>query len=65
MRERQILAQLGDGPARIRDLVERLYPDVAPELEEMAGNQVYAHLLKLRADGRVSGRDTRSIWKVA
>jgi glyoxylase-like metal-dependent hydrolase (beta-lactamase superfamily II) len=65
LRERQILAQLGDGPARIRDLVGKLYPDVIPELEEMAGNQVYAHLLKLRAAGKVSGRDTRSIWKLA
>jgi hypothetical protein len=56
---------LGDGPARIRDIVERLYPDVVTELHEMAGNQVYAHLLKLRSESKVSGRDTRSIWKLA
>lgn len=64
-REKQVLAVLGDGPARIRDIVERVYPDVDPALTDMAGNQVYAQLLKLRADGRVSGRDTRSIWKLA
>jgi glyoxylase-like metal-dependent hydrolase (beta-lactamase superfamily II) len=64
-RERQVLDVLGDGPSRIRDIVERLYPDVVPELHDMAGNQVYAHLLKLRAEGKVSGRDTRSIWKLA
>jgi len=65
MREKQVLAVLADGPARIRDIVERVYPDIVPELQEMAGNQVYAQLLKLRADGRVLGRDTRSIWKLA
>ena len=65
MREKQVLAVLADGPARIRDIVERVYPDIDPALQEMAANQVYAQLLKLRADGRVSGRDTRSIWKLA
>jgi glyoxylase-like metal-dependent hydrolase (beta-lactamase superfamily II) len=65
MRQKQVLAVLADGPARIRDIVERVYPDVDPALQDMAGNQVYAQLLKLRADGRVSGRDTRSIWKLA
>lgn len=65
MREKQVLAVLADGPARIRDIVERVYPEIDPALQDMAGNQVYAQLLKLRAGGRVSGRDTRSIWKLA
>jgi hypothetical protein len=30
----------------------------------MAGKQVHAHLLKLKAEGKVEGSGVRSAWKV-
>ena len=66
-RERQVLALLGKGPARISDLVDALYGDQAlhPKLVEAAGWQVHAHLLKLKADGKVTGTSVRSAWELA
>lgn len=65
MRERQILKLLKDGPSKIRELVDRMYFDTPDELHEMAAKQVHAHLLKLRASGKVAGRDVKSAWKLA
>jgi len=65
MRERQIVKFLKEGPAKIPELVERMYFDTPEELHEMAGRQVHAHLLKLRAAGKVAGRDVKSAWKIA
>ncbi|MCZ7528223.1 MAG: MBL fold metallo-hydrolase [Acidimicrobiia bacterium] len=65
MREREILRVLEDGPSKIEDVVARIYAETPEALLEMAGRQVHAHLLKLRAEGRVSGRDARSPWKLA
>jgi len=64
-REQQILKTIKAGPARIPDVVDELYPDVPAGLQEAARWQVHAHLLKLRAEGKVSGRDVKSIWKAA
>lgn len=64
-RERQILAVLDDGPARIPEIVERIYTDTPASLLEVAAMQVLAHLVKLRNEGRAAGRDQRSIWKAA
>jgi len=64
-RERQILALLGDGPARIRDIVRTLYVDLPEGLEKAAGQNVHVHLVKLRSEGRVAGRDTKSAWSLA
>ncbi|MFZ4585296.1 MAG: MBL fold metallo-hydrolase [Acidimicrobiia bacterium] len=64
-RESEILAFLGDGPAKIGDVVAALYPDVHPELVDAAHEQVHAHLLKLRAEGLVEGRAVRSAWRAA
>ncbi len=64
-RERQILAVLDDGPARVPEIVERIYVDTPPALLDVAGMQVLAHLVKLRREGRAAGRDQRSIWKAA
>jgi len=66
-RERQILSLLGHGPARIRDLVAAIYggQDLHPQLEEAAGWQVHAHLLKLKAEGKVEGTSSKSAWKLA
>ena len=55
-REKQILGILKKGPAKIREIVAALYPDIAEPLVDVAGKQVHAHLLKLRAEGKVAGR---------
>ena len=36
-----------------------------PGLVEAAGWQVHAHLLKLKADGKVTGTSVKSAWKLA
>ena len=66
-RERQVLRVLKSGPARIADLVTSLYGDrdLHPKLVEAAGWQLHAHLLKLKADGKVTGTSVKSAWKLA
>jgi glyoxylase-like metal-dependent hydrolase (beta-lactamase superfamily II) len=66
-RERQVLRVLKAGPARITDLVTTLYGDreLHPKLVEAAGWQMHAHLLKLKADGKVTGTSVKSAWKLA
>ncbi len=64
-REKQILKLLKAGPAKIREIVASLYPDLAAPLVDVAGRQVHAHLLKLRAEGKVVGRDAKSTWALA
>ncbi len=64
-REAQILDALREGPSRIPDLVTRIYAEVPEALHEWAARSVHAHLLKLKSEGRVSGRDVNSAWKVA
>lgn len=64
-REKQILGILKQGPAKIREIVATLYPDLAEPLVDVAGKQVHAHLLKLRAEGKVVGQSARSAWKLA
>jgi len=64
-RERQILGVLDEGPARVSEIVERIYTDTLPALLDVAAWQVLAHLVKLRGEGRAAGRDQRSIWKAA
>jgi len=51
-----------DGPTRVADIVATLYVDTPEPLLPVAAKQVYAHLKKLRADGKVTGRDQRSSW---
>ena len=60
-------ALLKAGPAQIPDLVTTLYGDreLHPKLVEAAGWQVHAHLLKLKADGKVTGTSVKSAWKLA
>jgi glyoxylase-like metal-dependent hydrolase (beta-lactamase superfamily II) len=64
MRERQILDALRDGPARIPGLVSRIYTEVPQVLHRPAAQSVYAHLLKLKAEGRVAGTDLDSEWRL-
>ena len=56
---------LNDGPLRVSDIVDRIYADTPAELQEWAGRQVHAHLLKLKADGKVEGGSVKSAWKLA
>ena len=53
LRERQILAALGDGLATIPAMVERIYKDVPAALHPMAAQSVASHLKKLVRDTRV------------
>jgi len=64
-RERQVVGVLERGPARITDIVGALYTDTPEPLLDVAGWQVHAHLLKLKAEGRVSGTGARSAWRLA
>ncbi len=67
-RERQVLALLKQqGPAKIPDMVITLYADreLHPKLVEAAQWQVHAHLLKLKAEGKVTGTSVRSAWSLA
>jgi glyoxylase-like metal-dependent hydrolase (beta-lactamase superfamily II) len=52
-RETQILDALAAGPARIRDLVPRLYADVDPRLHAAAARSMLAHMIDLVRRGRV------------
>jgi glyoxylase-like metal-dependent hydrolase (beta-lactamase superfamily II) len=66
-REGQVLRVLKAGPARIGDIVDVLYAaqDLQPKLVEAAGWQVHAHLLRLKAEGKVTGTSVKSAWKLA
>jgi len=64
-REAQVLALVQAEPQRIGEIVVAIYPDLDPALVPVAQWQVHAHLIKLRNDGLVSGRDARSVWRSA
>ncbi len=55
-REAQVLKALGSDTKRVEDLVPIIYPDLDEELVEMAEGTVWAHLIKLRTDGKVKGQ---------
>jgi glyoxylase-like metal-dependent hydrolase (beta-lactamase superfamily II) len=61
-RERQILKLVASEPQTIAKLVDTIYVDTPHGLVEMAQKQVHAHLLKLRADGKVAGTNARAKW---
>ncbi|MET1001092.1 MAG: MBL fold metallo-hydrolase [Acidimicrobiia bacterium] len=65
MRERQILKRLDQGPAKIAGIVKELYPDLPEGLVEMANRQVQAHLVKLKAEGKVEGSAFKGSWSKA
>jgi len=64
MRERQIVKILKSGPARIPDIVGQLYTDTPDGLMEMAQRQTHAHLLKLKAEGKVDGSSVKAAWSL-
>jgi hydroxyacylglutathione hydrolase len=61
-RERQVLALVRKGPTTVKAIVGSLYVDTPAPLQPVAAKQIYSHLKKLRADGKVVGRDQRSTW---
>jgi len=67
-RERQILAALADGPARVPDLVKRIYVDVDEGLHPAAAQSMLAHLAQLVAEGRARrdpGDDLEALFTLA
>jgi len=67
-REQQVLRLLKKrGSAKVKELVGDIYGNdgLPPELIEAAGWQVHAHLVKLKAEGKVSGTNARSAWSPA
>ena len=64
-REVQVERALLDGDRTIDAVVARLYIDVKEELHPVATRTVHAHLLKLRAEGRVAGDDADGEWTPA
>jgi glyoxylase-like metal-dependent hydrolase (beta-lactamase superfamily II) len=52
-REQEILAAVGDGLARIGEMVKRIYAAYPVELHAPAAGSVTAHLRKLEREGRV------------
>jgi len=63
MREKQILAKLGEGEGRIAAMVETMYREVDPRLHPAAGRSVLAHLVDLERRGLVSREGER--WRLA
>ena len=63
-REANILRAVGEGARTVDDVVARVYVDVRDELHPIARHSVHAHLLKLRAEGKVRGADLDGEWSV-
>ncbi len=62
-RETQILTALSNAPASVPEMVRAMYVGVDPRLHPAAGLSVSAHLLDLRARGRVECDG--DIWRLA
>jgi glyoxylase-like metal-dependent hydrolase (beta-lactamase superfamily II) len=59
-----LLDRLAGGPARVDELTDVVPAERVAGADE-AARVVLAHLQGLRAQGRVAGRDARSVWKPA
>jgi len=59
-RERQILKLLGQGEARIVEMVPQMYKGVDERLHGAAGMSVLAHLIELEQRGTVARRE--DLW---
>lgn len=55
-RESEILAALGGDTLRVEDVIESVYGEIDDDVAELAANNVLAHLIKLRSDGKVKGQ---------
>jgi glyoxylase-like metal-dependent hydrolase (beta-lactamase superfamily II) len=64
-REKQIHDALAAaGTAKVDAIVEQVYVDVPAELHPVARYSVHAHLLKLAAEGKVTGRTLTGKWSI-
>lgn len=62
-REAKVVERLKEfGPAKIEDLVARVYDDVDPRLHPLAKSSLLAHLQKLADDGRAIV-DATALWR--
>lgn len=52
------------GTAKIDDLVPEVYADVDERRQKIARHSMHAHLIKLAADGKVTGRTLTGAWSV-
>jgi glyoxylase-like metal-dependent hydrolase (beta-lactamase superfamily II) len=67
-REERILAFLGDGPARIPEIVAVLYAGIDTRLHGAAARTVAAHLIRLHGHGRVMREGEApldAVWQAA
>ncbi len=62
MREQQVVDALKPGPTTVKAIVKQLYTDLADELVPMAEGTVWAHLRKLKDEGRASGKSQNGKW---
>jgi len=62
LRERQIIAALGDGPKEVMAIVKRIYTDVPEFLHPAAAQSVRSHLRKLLNEGRVEEHE--KMWSL-
>jgi glyoxylase-like metal-dependent hydrolase (beta-lactamase superfamily II) len=62
LRERQILAALGDGPLEAMGIVKKIYVDVPEYLHPAAASSVRSHLKKLERESRVVEHEKR--WSI-
>lgn len=64
-REAQILAAVQEaGTSTIAALVAAIYPGLVDELVPRAAQSVHAHLLKLAAEGKVTGDGAEGDWSI-
>ena len=65
-REEQIIAGLAAGDQTVDALVERIYAEHPPDVQELAARSVTSHLQKLETEGRVAkaGRVAERTWTI-
>ncbi|MGZ4150051.1 MAG: hypothetical protein ACXVQJ_08435, partial [Actinomycetota bacterium] len=66
-RERQVVAQLSDGPKTVDALVTAIYAEYPQDVRPLAARSVVAHLKKLETEGRAEGkgRGAARAWALA
>lgn len=65
-REKQVLAAVADaGTTKVDAIVKQVYTDVPDDLHPIARYTVHAHLLKLAAEGKVTGKTLTGKWSIA
>jgi glyoxylase-like metal-dependent hydrolase (beta-lactamase superfamily II) len=64
-REQQVLDAVGEaGTTKVDAIVKQIYTDVPDELHPVARYTVHAHLLKLAAEGKVTGKTLTGKWSI-